>query len=276
MKTDRDLVIETVNYIQSHTKELPLIGFLTGTGLSHTLDTLDVSCEFKYSQLPNFPESTVESHVGKLIFGSINEKKIMMMQGRCHLYEGYSPAQVTFPIRVMQELGVKTLILSNAAGGINLNFSAGDIMIIKDHINLTGQNPLSGNNEDGWGIRFPDMIQVYDPDLMDLVHKAAKKNQISIQTGVYAGLCGPSLETPSETRFLKTIGCDAVGFSTVMEAIAGVHASMKILGLSMITNINNPDAPAETTLETVLETAQHALKPFNKLLYDVISQIPNV
>ncbi len=276
MKTQRDLVLEAVNFLKPKLDGLPSIGFLTGTGLSNTLNALDVYCEFNYSQLPNFPQSTVQSHVGKLIYGKLNSKNVLMMQGRFHLYEGYSPYQVTFPVRVMQELGVKNLILSNAAGGINLNFSQGDIMVLKDHINLTGQNPLSGNNEDAWGIRFPDMTQVYDPDLIQLAGSIAQKNQTAVQTGVYAGLCGPSLETPAETRFLKTIGCDAVGFSTVMEAIAGIHANMKILGLSLITNINNPDNPSATTIETVLQTAHQALKPFNKLVNDIISQIPDL
>jgi len=273
MKADRQHVIETANFLKQRISELPDIGVLTGTGLSDTLDDLEVLSQFEYSQLPHFPVSTVESHKGRLIYGSIAGRHILMMQGRFHLYEGYSPAQVTFPIRVMQALGIKTLILSNAAGGINLNFAAGDIMIIRDHINLTGKNPLTGPNEESWGIRFPDMTQVYDPSLIKLTQKIAADNRVPVQEGIYAGLSGPSLETPAETKFLKTIGSDAVGFSTVMEAIAGVHADMKILGLSLITNINNPDAPIKTTLESVLKTADKALKPFNRLLYDVISQI---
>lgn len=273
MNTDRQLVIETADFLKHRKIDRPSIGFLTGTGLSNTLDGLDVLREFDYAHVPNFPATTVESHTGRLIYGHLAGKRILMMQGRFHLYEGYSPAQVTFPVRVMQELGVKVLILSNAAGGINLNFSPGDIMIIKDHINLTGTNPLKGPNEDAWGIRFPDMTRVYDPSLVALAQKTAEDNHIPIQTGIYAGLLGPSLETPAETRFLKTIGSDAVGFSTVMEAIAGVHANMKILGLSLITNINDPDVPAETTLEAVLETAQRALKPLNRLLCNVMAQI---
>lgn len=273
MKNDRQLVIETANFLKQHITDSPLIGVITGTGLSDTLAGLNVLCQFEYSQLPHFPVSTVESHKGRLIYGKIAGSRILVMQGRFHLYEGYTPAQVTFPVRVMQELGVKILILSNAAGGINLNFTAGNIMIITDHINLTGKNPLTGPNEDGWGIRFPDMGQVYDASLIHLAQKAAQNIQIPVQTGVYAGLLGPSLETPAETRFLKTIGSDAVGFSTVMEAIAGVHAGMKILGLSLITNINDPDAPVKTTLETVLDTARNSVEPFNRLLNEVISQI---
>lgn len=273
MKTDRKHVLETADFLKQHITKPPLIGFLTGTGLSDTLDDLDLIAAFDYSELPNFPVSTVESHKGRLIYGSLSGKHMLMMQGRFHLYEGYSPEEVTFPIRVMQSLGVKTLILSNAAGGVNLNFSAGDIMIVKDHINLTGKNPLAGPNEDTWGIRFPDMSEVYDPAFIDRVLKIARRLQIPVQTGVYAGLQGPSLETPAETRYLKTIGSDAVGFSTVMEAIAGAHAGMKILGISLITNINDPDAPQKTTLEAVLKTAEKALGPLRRLLTHVISNI---
>ncbi len=269
----RKQVIETTQFLKQYITEPPLIGFMTGTGLSDTLDGLDPMAIFDYSELPNFPISTVAGHKGKLIYGTLCGKYLLMMQGRFHLYEGYSPEEVTFPIRVMQELGVKHLILSNAAGGINLNYSAGDIMIIKDHINLTGKNPLTGPNEEDWGIRFPDMSQVYDPAFIDLAGKIALRRQIPIRTGIYAGLSGPSLETPAETRYLKIIGSDAVGFSTVMEAIAGVHAGMKILGISLITNINDPDKPAKTTLESVLKTAEKALGPLNRLLTDVIANI---
>ncbi|MFH2059165.1 MAG: purine-nucleoside phosphorylase [Pseudomonadota bacterium] len=275
MQIHRQQVIETADFLRQSISKHPVIGILTGTGLCDILDDIQIDVQLDYSQIPYFPTPTIESHKGKLICGSIQGKNILMMQGRFHLYEGYSTAQVTFPIRVMQELGIKTLILSNAAGGINLNFCAGQIMIIKDHINLTGQNPLAGPNEDAWGIRFPDMTQVYDPTLITLAENIARNHGIPVQTGVYAGLLGPSLETPAETRFLKTLGADAVGFSTIMEAITGVHAKMKILGVSLITNINNPDSPKETTLEEVIETAQKAIKPFNQLLYHLVAQIPD-
>jgi purine-nucleoside phosphorylase len=273
MKTDRKHAIETAEFLKPYITKAPIMGFLTGTGLSDVLDGLEPLASFNYSDLPNFPVSTVESHKGKLISGTLLGRPLLMMQGRFHLYEGYSPEEVTFPIRVMQELGVRTLILSNAAGGINLNFSAGDIMIIRDHINLTGKNPLAGPNEAAWGPRFPDMSRVYDPILMDLVRNIALQCRIPVQTGVYIGLSGPSLETPAETRFLKLIGGDAVGFSTVMEAIAGIHAGMKILGISLITNINDPDKPMETTLESVLKTAETSLEPLKRLLTHVISSL---
>ncbi|MBU1193630.1 MAG: purine-nucleoside phosphorylase [Proteobacteria bacterium] len=273
MKHHRPDAIETARFFKSRIKQTPSIGFITGTGLSGALETFTISHRFDYAQVPHFPLSTVPSHKGQVSFGDIKGHTLMMMQGRFHLYEGYSPAQVTFPIRVMQEMGVKILILSNAAGGINLNFSDGDIMVITDHINLTGKNPLTGPNEDQWGVRFPDMIQVYDPELAAIAAAAAEKCNIRIRKGVYAGLAGPSLETPAETRFLKTIGADAVGFSTVMEAIAGIHADMNILGLSLITNINNPDKPVATSLQSVLETARRSEPSFNRLVCEIISRI---
>ncbi len=273
MKADRAQVLETTKFLKKYIDGVQTIGFLTGTGLSDSLNGLDIICELNYSDIPNFPISTVESHQSKLIFGTLGGKKILMMQGRFHLYEGYAPTQVVFPIRVMQEMGIGTLILSNAAGGINSSYKAGDIMIISDHINLTGKNPLLGPNEDTWGIRFPDMAAVYDSSLIDSALKVAEENQIKVLTGVYAGLLGPSLETPAEIRFLKTIGSDAVGLSTIMEAIAGVHAGMRILGISLITNINNPDSLSKTTIEEVLKVAQNSIKPLNRLICKVIEQI---
>lgn len=273
MFTERKKVIETCDFLKPYVSAPPQIGLITGTGLSDILDGMIIDHHIDYTDIPHFPVSTVESHNGSLLIGRFEEKRIMVLQGRFHLYEGYTPTQVTYPVRVMQELSVKTLILSNAAGGINLEFNAGDIMVITDHINLTGQNPLTGPNEGVWGIRFPDMIQVYDPHLVRLVQTIAQDGALPVRYGIYAGLTGPSLETPAETRYLKTIGADAVGFSTIMEAIAGVHAQMRMIGLSMITNINDPDAPVPTTLEAVVETAQKAVGPMNQLLRQLIRKI---
>ena len=292
-------VLETTDFLRKQTPMLPEIAFLTGTGLGSSTASMEITTTIPYSRIPNFPVSTVESHKGELIFGILGGKPLMVMQGRFHLYEGYSPLEVTFPIRVMQELGVKTLIISNASGGINLNFSAGDIMVITDHINLTGCNPLTGHNEESWGIRFPDMTEVYNRELASLALKSAAdltshvslqqdlsvptQQGISVPTqqgisvplrqGVYAGLQGPSLETPAETRYLKSIGADAVGFSTIMEAIAGVHAGMKILGLAIITNINNPDVPEKATVEEIIETAQQTVGDLNRLLQKLLEQL---
>jgi len=269
----KEKVLETAAFLKSQIAQMPQIAFLTGTGLGSSTDSMDINATFKYNDLPNFPISTVESHRGELIFGTLCNKKIMVMQGRFHLYEGYSPLEVTFPIRVMQELGVKYLIISNASGGLNLNFSPGEVMVIKDHINLTGHNPLRGSNVDAWGVRFPDMTEVYDKTLAKLALNVAQTADVYVQHGVYAGLSGPSLETPAETRLLKTAGADAVGFSTVMEAIAGVHAGMKILGLATITNINNPDAPEKATVEEIISVAQRAAYQINLILRAVLENI---
>ncbi len=273
MQPNKTHVTETAAFIRKHFPQTPRVGFLTGTGLSNSTRNIAVNASLSYAKIPHFPVSTVESHTGRLLLGTLSNIPIMAMQGRFHLYEGYAPAQVTFPVRVMQALGVEYLIISNASGGINLDFSPGDIMIIADHINLTGKNPLKGPNEDSWGIRFPDMTQVYDNRLADLARKTAGAAGITIRQGVYAGLMGPSLETPAETRYLKCIGADAVGFSTVMEAIAGVHAGMKILGLATITNINNPDLPEKATVESIIQTAEKAADNVSTLLTGVVSAL---
>ncbi|WP_320041624.1 purine-nucleoside phosphorylase [uncultured Desulfobacter sp.] len=268
-----DKVQECARFIQARMTVQPVVGMITGTGLSDTLADLQVLQVFPYAGLPHFPRATVDSHKGCLVQGTLNGRNILVLQGRIHLYEGYSSQLVTFPVRLLQALGVPMLILTNAAGGINLDFSAGDIMLIQDHINLTGQNPLVGPHEDAFGLRFPDMTRVYDPDLRACAVGVAAQENIQLHAGVYAGLLGPSLETPAETRYLKNIGADAVGFSTVMEAIAGVHAGMKILGLSLITNINNPDAPEQTTLEAVVGTAAKASEKLNRIIAGVVEQI---
>jgi len=266
-------VSETVKYLSTRIDTRPGIGLLTGTGLGEITRSMEITKSFAYQDLPHFPVSTVQSHTGRLLFGRIQKRAVMVMQGRIHLYEGYSAREVTFPIRVMQELGVKTLILTNAAGGLNLTFAAGDIMIIRDHINLTGANPLVGPNEATWGIRFPDMTRAYDATLAALAENAGREKHINLKTGVYVGLKGPSLETPAEVRFLKTIGADAVGLSTVQEVIAAVHAGMKVLGLSTITNINNPDRPAPATLEEIIAVAEAAAPNLDSVICYVVEHI---
>ncbi|MDD9303078.1 MAG: purine-nucleoside phosphorylase [Desulfobacter sp.] len=273
MASFRQKVIETACFIKSRIHVRPDMGVIMGTGLSETLSDLEQIHWFDYIDLPHFPKATVDSHKGSLVHGRLGKKEILVFQGRFHLYEGYTPQEVTFPVRLLQELKVPMLILSNAAGGINLNFSSGDIMLIQDHINLTGKNPLTGPQEEAWGIRFPNMTQVYDQRLKDMAKASAAATGISLQQGIYAGLTGPSLETPAETRYLKAIGGDAVGFSTIMEAIAGVHAGMQILGLSLITNINDPDDPAKTTLEEVVKTAARASIQLNRLISHLITRL---
>jgi purine-nucleoside phosphorylase len=197
----------------------------------------------------------------------------MAFQGRFHLYEGYSPKDVVFPVRVMQEMGVKVLIVSNASGGLNSSFSEGDIMIISDHINLTGENPLIGYHEESWGSRFPDMSCAYDEKLISLARKIGENKKIKTQTGVYAGLKGPCLETPAEVRFLRVIGAESVGFSTVQEVIAAVQGSIRVLGLSIITNVHNPDAPAPSTVEEIIAVAERSAPKVETIIKQVIEGI---
>ncbi|MCF8111219.1 MAG: purine-nucleoside phosphorylase [Desulfobacteraceae bacterium] len=268
-----DRVEKTAEYLKKNLAQKPEIGIMTGTGLGGTADLIKVEFETPYSDIPDFPVSTVKSHAGRLVCGSLRGRPALVMQGRFHLYEGYSPGMVAFPVRVMQALGVHTLIVTNAAGGLNPEFCAGDIMAITDHINLTGENPLVGPNNDDWGVRFPDMSAVYDPGLISLAEKAARKNNVSIKRGFYAGLKGPSLETPAETRFIRQIGADAVGLSTVQEVIAAVHAGMRILGLSTITNINDPEHPAPATVDQIIEVAEKAAPLLGKIITDAAKEL---
>jgi len=266
-------VKETASFIRKQIGKSPKIGIFSGTGLSDSLQSAKISFSYEYGDIPNFPVSTVESHPGRLLIGSFGKHEIMAMLGRFHLYEGYSPLEVTFPIRVMQELGIKFLILTNAAGGINPVFSPGDIMVITDHINLTGHSPLTGPNVESWGSRFPDMTAAYNSRLAESAVNAGKEEGFSLKKGVYAGLTGPSLETPAEVRFLRTIGADAVGFSTVQEVIAGVHAGMKILGLSAITNVHNPDNPSHSSIDEILDIAGQATPKLESIMKKVIDTI---
>jgi len=237
-------------FLQTRLKQAPRAAIILGTGLGQVMEDFTIDLAIDYGDIPHFPLSTVQSHQGRFIGGSWAGCPVAVLQGRFHLYEGYAAAAVTFPIRVLQALGVGTMILTNASGGLNPTFQAGDIMAIEDHINLTGDNPLLGPNEERWGERFPTMTQAYSPDLIQTARQVGSKAGFDVQTGVYAGLKGPSLETGAEMRFLRTIGADAVGFSTVMETIAAVHAGMQVLGLSTITNMCLPDALSETTVTT--------------------------
>jgi purine-nucleoside phosphorylase len=256
MKTVKQRLAETIDFIKSRIKEAPYIGLLTGTGLGDSAESMAIETTIRYADIPHFPISTVQTHIGRLLSGTMNACPVIAMQGRFHLYEGYRPVEVTFPIRVMQQLGVKILILSNAAGGLNPDFNPGDIMLITDHINLTGTNPLIGPNEDSWGPRFPDMTRAYDEALIAAAESIANESGVKLQKGIYVGLTGPSLETPSEVKFLQTIGAEAVGFSTVHEVIAAVHSGMRVLGLSTITNVHNPENPVPATVEEIIEVAK--------------------
>jgi purine-nucleoside phosphorylase len=274
MESFQNKVNEATNFVRSRIKHKPYIGLVMGTGLGEGVDSIKEAVSVDYRDVPGFPVSTVAGHRGRLISGHLKGKPVLAMQGRFHYYEGYSMKEVTFPIRVMQLLGVKTLIVSNASGGIHPLFVPGDIMIITDHINLTGGNPLIGPNVDDWGPRFPDMTQVYDRGLMAMAEAAALENGIRVQKGVYVGLAGPSLETRAEIRFLKTIGADAVGLSTIPEVIAAVHAGMAILGLSVITNMNLPDNPKPCQVGEVIATAERAAPRLQAIIEGVTEKLP--
>jgi len=273
MSSHRQQVEEAANYIQQIIGQKPVVGLLTGTGLDDSARSLSIINSLAYAEIPNFPEPTAPGHAGKLLFGNLSEHLCLVMQGRFHLYEGYTPLEVTFPVRVMQTLGVKTLLITNAAGGINPVLTPGDIMIIKDHINLSGVNPLIGPNHDDWGDRFPDMSAVYDSGLISTAQDAGWTLGIPIQTGIYAGLLGPSLETPAEVRFLSAIGAEAVGFSTIQEVIAAGHAGMQILGLSIIANVHRPDRPEPVSVDDVLKVANKAAIKVDQILSAVIKNI---
>ena len=251
----------------------PRLGIILGTGLGKLVDKVSIRESLPYGDIPHFPASTVEGHAGRLLFGRLGGKNAVFMQGRAHYYEGYPPSQITLPVRVMKRLGIEVLIISNAAGGLNPHFSAGDVMVISDHINLTGQNPLIGPNLDSFGPRFPDMVSVYDRELIRAAELAAAKEKVKLQKGVYVGITGPSLETPAETRFLRMIGADAVGMSTIPEVIVGVHCGLRILGFSAISNMNLPDCMKPATLKEILKNADAAGRKMTKIVEGVIKRI---
>lgn len=239
---------ETAAYLKSKVPVMPKTAIILGTGLGELVTHITDKQEIPYNEIPNFPVSTVEGHSGKLIFGKLGKKDIMAMQGRFHYYEGYDMKQVTFPVRVMKELGIETLFVSNAAGGMNPNFSVGDIMIIRDHINLFPEHPLHGKNFEELGVRFPDMSEAYSKKLIDKALEVAAKNNIKVQQGVYVGTQGPTFETPAEYRYFHIIGGDAVGMSTVPEVIVARHAGMDVFAVSVITDLG---------VEGIVEKASH-------------------
>lgn len=251
-----DQIQETVQFIQQRTNFKPTVGIVLGTGLGNLTSEIEVTARFKYQELPHFPLSTVDSHKGELILGTLNNHPVAVMAGRFHYYEGYTIQQVTFPVRVLKYLGAKQLFLSNAAGGLNPNFEAGDISLVKDHINLQPANPLTGPNDERIGPRFPDLLHTYDSALRTKALAYAQANNIRLHEGVYVCLQGPNLETPAEYRFMNIIGGDLVGMSTVPEVLVARHMDMKVLVLSVVTNKCYPiEELRETTLEEVIEVA---------------------
>jgi purine-nucleoside phosphorylase len=239
-------------------------------------DSVQRSISIPYNELPGWPLSTVKGHAGKMVIGHLENKNVLVMQGRIHFYEGYSMQIVTMPIRVMQRLGIKCLIITNAAGGVNPTFSPGDVMLITDHLNLmgmSGQNPLSGPNLDEFGPRFPDMSQAYDRELMEIARKVAQEKRIDLREGVYAGLSGPSFETPADLRFLRAAGVDAVGMSTVPEVTVARHGSMSVLGFSGISNKANLDGSTITSHEEVLEAGRIIAPKMETIIRGVLGKI---
>jgi len=261
------------DFLASKVPTSPQIGMITGTGLGLLTDKMHVDFRIPYEEIPHFPRSTIAGHKGTLVCGKLANKPVMAMEGRFHVYEGYTPEEITFPVRVMSKLGINTLLISSAAGGLNPEFEPADIMIVKDHINLTGRNPLIGPNLDEFGPRFPDMSQVYDPDLIKLAREKATEAKIPLKEGIYVGIVGPSLETPAETRFLRMVGADAVGMSTVPEVIVGVHCGLKIMVIVAITNVNIPEAMGKTSIEQVIATAEKAGPKLSLLWEKIISAL---
>lgn len=269
-----DQVQQTASMIKKHTSIIPETGVILGTGLGDLASIVDTETEIPYDTIPNFPVSTVAGHEGKLIFGRLNGKQVMMMSGRFHYYEGYSMHEITFPVRVMKALGVQSLIVSNAAGGMNKSYKIGDLVIITDHINLFPEHPLRGANDDRLGPRFPDMSEPYNRRLISLAKTIAAEQGIEVHTGVYTGIQGPTFETSAEYRWLHTIGGDLVGMSTVPEAIVAIHAGIKVFGASIVTDIGISDGPLiPLSLEDVLAAANEAAPRLAGLTVELIKRM---
>lgn len=266
-----DQVKEAVEAVRGRIREVPTVAIVLGSGLGDFASTPADAVSMPYDQLPNWPASRVIGHEGRLVIGRVKGKTIAALAGRCHSYEGHDQRTVTFAVRAMGLLGVKTLILTNAAGGINTAFKAGALMAIDDHINLSGANPLVGPNEDRFGLRFPDMSEVYSKRLRGIADEAARKSGVALAHGIYAALMGPSYETPAEIRYLRSIGADAVGMSTVAEAIAARHMSMEVLGISCITNMAAGVLPQPLNHQEVMETARRVRDQFVALLEGIIA-----
>ncbi len=265
---------ETASFLQEKTGVSPEVGIVLGSGLGSLVDKIDVMHRIPYKEIPNFASSTVEGHAGQLIFGTLGGKKVVAMQGRFHYYEGYPMEKVTFPIRTMRLMGVHSLFVSNAAGGLNPAFEVGDLMIIRDHINMFPENPLRGPNIDELGTRFPEMSETYCRELIRKAKKIATKHRIKFQSGVYIGSPGPTLETPSEYRMFRTLGADSTGMSTVPEVITARHAGMRVFGVSVITNLAEPsEADKPTTHEEVQNVAGESASKMTLIFTELISTL---
>ncbi len=259
--------------IRSRWQGQPTVGIILGTGLGALAEEIRAEAVIPYNDIPHFPHSTVTSHKGQFVCGTLAGKTVAAMEGRFHLYEGYTPAQVTFPIRVLKELGCKTVLISNAAGGLNPLHRKGDLVVIEDHVNLMGVNPLIGPNDERLGPRFPDMIEPYDANLAELALQVALENRIVAHRGVYVGVTGPNLETRAEYRFLRAIGADVVGMSTVPEVLVAVHAGLKVLGFSIITDLCLPDALEPVRIEEILAVARTAEGKLRTIVRGVLERL---
>lgn len=265
-------IAQTAEYIKSQVKEIPTTAIILGTGLGALVDHITDKQFIPYSQIPNFPVSTVEGHSGNLIFGYLGSKRVMAMQGRFHYYEGYDMKQVTFPVRVMRALGVDTLFVSNAAGGMNKEFVVGDIMVITDHINLFPENPLRGKNYNELGPRFPAMTEPYSHKLIETADAIAAEKNIRLMHGVYVGTPGPTFETPAEYEYFRIIGGDAVGMSTVPEVIVANHAGMRVFGVSVITDLGGKDITYVPTHEEVQKAAEQAQPVMMEIMKELVER----
>lgn len=272
-KTMLEMIKETSSFIRNSVGKTPEIAIILGSGLGNLADHMEVSAEIDYHDIPNFPVSTVAGHAGKLIFGNLGGKYIMAMKGRFHYYEGYGMKQVTFPVRVMQDLGVKVLFVSNAAGGMNKEFRVGDVMVITDHINLFPENPLRGKNYDELGTRFPAMTEAYKKYLVNYADEIAEKSGLRLMHGVYVGTTGPTFETPAEYEYFRVIGGDAVGMSTVPEVIVANHAGIDVFGVSVITDLGGKDIDYVPTHEEVQQAAETAAPVMVTLITEMLKKI---
>ncbi|WP_245835730.1 purine-nucleoside phosphorylase [Virgibacillus ndiopensis] len=265
---------EACSSIKEKLTTTPSIGLILGSGLGILADKIENPVTILYKDIPHFPESTVSGHKGQLVIGTLEGKQVIAMQGRFHFYEGYSMKQVTFPVRVMKELGIESIIVTNAAGGINKDFNPGDLMLITDHINNMGTNPLIGPNDEDLGVRFPDMSQVYDTSYIKHAENCAHNLGITVQKGVYVGNTGPTYETPAEIRMLRTLGGDAVGMSTVPEVIVSGHAGLKVLGISCISNMAAGILDQPLTHDEVIETTEKVREDFLRFVKEIIRTLP--
>lgn len=264
---------EAADYIAGQISFKPQIGLILGSGLGVLADLIEHAITIRYEDIPHFPVSTVEGHAGELVIGQVKGKDVLMMKGRFHLYEGYSTSVVTFPIRVMKKLGIETLIVTNAAGGINTSYEPGDLVVLSDHINMTGGNPLIGPNDAVLGVRFPDMSEAYSRRLRSMAKQIAAEQQIVLREGVYAGLLGPTYETPAEIRMLRVLGADVVGMSTVAEVIAARHAGIEVLGFSCVSNMAAGILDQPLSHEEVMETTEKVKAKFLDLVLSVIARM---